>query len=292
MSLKLDRIELEDVGANPQRLAQAVLKQMSYIKGSIAIHEVAQALDIIEIQIEKLTSFEGALLTLPGRGYGSILVNAHSSPRRQRFTIAHELGHFLNPLHRPTTAAGFRCTRGDMSVSSQKEMNRHLRQEAEANTFAIELLAPRRRVKHFTRSDAELGNVLPMVTEFDISKEAAVRRYVELHDDPLTVVFSKDNRVVYCVKGNDFPRLCLNSKDAIPDLLPTHKTGNLTEMEEVDPIEWLAKPQSHCLSVQTLYQQNNYAMTLLRLIVADEEDDPGFDDAFERYSQFSHSDRD
>ncbi len=75
-------------------------------------------------------------------------------------------------------------------------------------------------------------------------------------------------------------------------MLLAHKTGNLAEMEEVDPIEWLTKPQGTFLSAQTLYQQDDYAMKLLRLGESDEEDEPGFDDAFERYSQFEYRERD
>ena len=63
--------------------------------------EIARALDIHEIRVEPLSNFEGALITTAERGYGSILVNGNVDRRRQTFTIAHELGHFLNIWHRP-----------------------------------------------------------------------------------------------------------------------------------------------------------------------------------------------
>jgi len=98
---------LDDVGTNPQRIAETILEQMGYCTGSVPVQQIALALEIIEIRQEKLTNFEGALFTQPERDCVSILVNARSGPRRRRYTIGHELYHFLNPMHRPITQAGF-----------------------------------------------------------------------------------------------------------------------------------------------------------------------------------------
>jgi IrrE N-terminal-like domain len=65
------------------------------------IHQIAEALDIVEIQQARLKGLEGALVSAPERDIGLIVVNSASSVQRQRFTVAHELGHFLNPWHRP-----------------------------------------------------------------------------------------------------------------------------------------------------------------------------------------------
>ena len=292
MSLSLDRMALDDVGTNPQRIAEAILEQMRYGIGRVPVQQIALALDIIEIRQEKLTNFEGALFTQPERDCGSILVNARSGPRRRRYTIGHELYHFLNSMHRPITQAGFQCTAKDLRTAPSKNKDRHLRQEAEANTFAIELLAPRQRIKGFTLHEADLGHVLDIANEFDISKEAAARRYIALHDEILAVIFSKDSKVLYSDRGKNFPWLCLNKNDEMPVLMPHLQNSKLSEFDEVEPSDWIAKSQGAVLSAQTLYQQDGYAMTLLKLDETDEDDDPGIDDAFKRYSQFSHRDRD
>src|SRR3712207_5591168 len=101
MALDLDRMRLEDVGANPERLAEAIHDQLPGIGGAVPVHDIARALDIVEIREEPLTSFEGALITSPEKDRGAILVNALSSPQRRRYTVGHELGHFLNPWHKP-----------------------------------------------------------------------------------------------------------------------------------------------------------------------------------------------
>jgi PAS domain S-box-containing protein len=126
--------------------------------------EIARALDIEEIREEALTSFEGALIASPEKGRGSILVNKRSSSQRRRYTVGHELGHFLNPWHKPTTGDQFECTRSDMLVTSGT--NRHLRQEVEANRFAIELLAPARRLRAYLSGAADLERVLALALFF------------------------------------------------------------------------------------------------------------------------------
>ena len=71
----------------------------------------------------------------------------HVEPGQRRFSIAHELGHYLNLSHRPSQSApdahNFLCLKSDISGwSGKRTFNRHQRQEQQANRFAIELLAP------------------------------------------------------------------------------------------------------------------------------------------------------
>ena len=75
--MQIDRMELADVGANPRRIAEAVLAQIPDVPIPIPVEEIARAVDIVEIRIEALESFEGALVTAtPEKAEASILVNA------------------------------------------------------------------------------------------------------------------------------------------------------------------------------------------------------------------------
>jgi Zn-dependent peptidase ImmA (M78 family) len=149
MSLKLDRMAIEEVGLNPQRLAKAIHIQIGNVDGPVPVYEIAQALDIHEIREQPLKNLEAALITTPERGFGSILLNSNSNSRRRRFSVGHELLHFLNPQHEQTSADGFLCSRKDMRASSADTRDRHLRQEGEANEFAIELLTPPQAAQAF-----------------------------------------------------------------------------------------------------------------------------------------------
>ncbi len=91
---------------------------------------IARALDIAEVRIEPLANLEGALITTPERNTGAILLNSRTNPRRRRFTLGHELGHFLNPWHQPAAPDGFHCSREGMLTSDGRSKDRYLRQEA------------------------------------------------------------------------------------------------------------------------------------------------------------------
>jgi hypothetical protein len=223
--------------------------------------------------------------TQPERSHGAILVNANSSLQRRRYTIGHELGHFLNPWHRPTSPNGFWCSREDMTLRESKDQNRHWRQEAEANIFAIELLAPRRRVRRYVAGAPDLERVLEMATAFDISREASARRYVSLHADTLAAVFSKEGRVRYIDRPNSFPWLSLRKDDLMPELPKPGGADLLSSIEEADPSDWLDQPRDVNLTVQTLHQQGGFEITLLSAGTPDGDDDDRIEDAFDRFSR-------
>ena len=287
MALTLDRMALDDVGANPARIAAAIHQQLGEGTGAVPVYEIAKALDIIEIRAEPLTNFEGALITTPERGEGSILINKNSSPQRRRFTAGHELLHFLSPVHQPTSPDGFWCSRRDMIEHTLDVADRHRRQEAEANAFAIELLAPRSRIKRFLVSSPDLEYVVAMAAELDISKEAAARRYVECHPESLAVVFSKKEQVVYFDKAKDFPMLSLRNGFSVPEVPPAMGRPGRTSMEAIAADEWLMKPDGVELATQTLRQQHDRAITLLHLLSSEEdEDNGGIDDTLDRFNRF------
>lgn len=280
--ISLDRMALDDVGANPQRLAEAIHRQLGESRGPVAVREIAMALDIHEIREERLTDIEAALVTTPERGDGSILVNLNSSRQRRRFSIGHELCHFLNPLHQPTSPEGFRCTRADMMATAHDDQSRHLRQEAEANSFSIELLAPRARVQSYLRSDPDLSEALRLAADLDISREAAARRYVELHSENLAVVFCAGGQFKYAQRSDEFPYLCLRKGQPVSQAAD-REDGQVSLIEAVDAADWLERPQRTKLTAQTLFQQEGFSTTLLHVV--DQDDDDG-EDTYDRLAGF------
>jgi Zn-dependent peptidase ImmA (M78 family) len=281
--LTLDRMAIEEVGLNPQRLAQAIHEQMDLREGAVPVYEIVAALDIDEVRKEPLSNLEAALVTTPERDRGRILLNSRSSPQRRRFSLSHELLHFLNPTHEQTSDAGFFCTRRDMSISGDDAISDvHPRQESEANSFAIELLAPQSRLKPFLRGTPGLAQIVSMADELDISREAAARRFVELHPADLAVVFCKDNRFLYSASGRDFPRLSRRKGEQCDLARPAN--GPISDFDEVAADDWLYTLPRDCeLVAQTLWQADGHTTTLLRVEVND-GDEPGFDDTFDRFA--------
>jgi hypothetical protein len=112
--------------------------------------------------------------------------------------------------------------------------SRQLRQEAEANRFAIELLTPIRRLKPYLSGAADLERVLALAADFDISKEAAARRYVALPDETLAVMFAHRGAVRYVERNPEFPALSFSKGDRLPST-----AGLARDWEEVNQRDWL-----------------------------------------------------
>lgn len=95
-----------------------------------------------------------------------ISVNRHDSARRQRFTVAHEIAHFL--LHRDQIGSGIA---DDVLYRSSLSDAR----EAEANRLAADILVPRHALnrelearKHLSRED----QISELAALFDVSEVA------------------------------------------------------------------------------------------------------------------------
>ena len=276
-AVKLDRMAIEDAGPNPGRIAAAIHAQLVLLCGPVPILQIAPALDIVEIRRAPMKGLEGALVSTPERDIGSIVVNSASSSQRQRFSVAHELGHFLNPWHKPIEPSGqFACRPEDMRKSWGKpppEASRHLIQEAEANRFAIELLAPQKFVRPFLSGIPDLTSVWRLAKTLDLSREASARRYVELHDQPTALVFSVDGVVRYVQRHPDFPSVLYQPGQRLSELPSAVDKSRLSAHEEADPRDWLVRPGRDALIVQTLSQSRGHATTLLALDLAGSEDD-------------------
>lgn len=292
LPIELDRMALDEVGYRPQDLAREIRCQLGAPTGYIDIESVAYALDIVEIKSTPLTTFEGALLTDPERSRGSILINATNGQLRGRFTIAHELLHFLNDRH-VQTEDGFRCRGSDIghrNVPAKPGMSRHLRQEMEANQFAIELLGPKGNFAPHLEGDPDLEHIHDLAIRLKLSKEATARRYVELHDALIAMVFFQGGTVRYFDKSGDFPFLMAKKDSLLPPSVQAHRSaGTLTDAAEADPKDWLDGPIKGELWIQTLYQRNGFGITMLTLDAedpgAEDTDDGDPEDAYRRYSR-------
>jgi hypothetical protein len=170
-------------------------------------------------------------------------------------------------------------------LTSLDARDRHLRQEAEANEFAIELLTPRKLLKSVLRRVPDLADVVALSDRFDVSKEAAARRYVRCHQENLAVVFCRDGFFRYADRGADFPLLSLRAGKVC--YRQVEYEGSLSDFEEAVPEDWLISPTKGInLSAQSLWQEGGRSMTLLRVVLPDEDEQCNLDDAYDRFDRF------
>ena len=119
-----------------------------------------------------------------------IHVDATSSPKRARFSAAHELGHYV--LHRGEVDAVVDSDvnmyrRGPATESTGAERRR----EYQANMFAVEFLMPADKVREAYGVTNDLGRLARV---FDVSEEAMGYRVNELELDSLGYEVTRPER--------------------------------------------------------------------------------------------------
>jgi len=125
------------------------------------------------------------------KSIGTIAIKDGARINRQRFTIAHELGHFINCGHQPARnmgddSFGFHCTKRDMKAREwgrAKRITDSQRKEVEANRFAAELLMPKYKLAPYLRPAPNLKHVVRIAQDLDVSP----RRLPTAMSKPMTI---------------------------------------------------------------------------------------------------------
>jgi Zn-dependent peptidase ImmA (M78 family) len=166
--------------------ARKLLEQFGIVRpAQICLEDIAWALGL-EVMIGPLKGAEAHLVRV---GESGAITVSDSIPEegRQRFAIAHELGHWL--LHREVSQA-FLCTATDMRDY------RASGPELEANTFASELLIPKFMVDpNLLTAEPEFATIRKIRDEFNVTLTAAAVRYVGITRQPVIVIFSDGEQV-------------------------------------------------------------------------------------------------
>ena len=142
---------------------------------------------------------DGCEANLVGNGSEAfITVNSRSRVERQRFSIGHELGHWLNDRGKILQS----CSKQDMSMSRAPSKRERL-----ANEFAADLLLPRFLFLPRTRGrPLDLGTVNDLAVEFTTSLTATALRIGDLDDRPTFVVLSRGTEFIWAKPSKEVPQ--------------------------------------------------------------------------------------
>lgn len=276
--MKITRLDLDGTGS-PLGLVAKILGVEKEIGIPVPIVELAHQLDVSEIQEINTEAFEGCLLTDAAKHVGGILVRAGQTKERRRFTIAHELGHFLIPFHKPTSEKGFVCDKSALRAWGGGAKSSSTKIEAEANLFAAAVLMPKPHLTKLidARREPDIETVLAIHSAFEVSKEAATRAYVEHNDEVLAAIISRNNEVTSVYANVRFPRLTSRRGDRLPACvrLPDRE-GSRSNWRSSDSTMWLetqfgVRPPK--LFEQSLRQSRGFATTLLWAEIQEDEID-------------------
>lgn len=173
------------------------------------------------------------ILLAPGRSRG-----------RQRFSIAHELGHYHIPTHRRKPTSW--CGNDDMIALPGFGKG----DEWEANDFATELLMPRRLFAEDARArDASFESILELASpaRYDVSVTAAALRFVELTRETCALICTENRTIKWVSKSEAFGHRIPWCNDELPPGSLAQCIVNGEEPnpipEPVDPYVWLETEQ-------------------------------------------------
>ena len=163
--------------AQIRKRVEALLQKHGIKRPPVDVHGLALKLGIRVQMAPTNDDLSGFLLRDPSSGETVIGVNSTHSRARQRFTIAHELGHFHlhqgEALHVDRRGSGFEIhTRNARSKDGSDP------KEIEANAFAGELLMP----AMFLDEDVLVQGAI------DVSDEQKVRRLADRYQVSTTAM--------------------------------------------------------------------------------------------------------
>lgn len=270
--MTLSRLDLDGLGS-PKALAERIHETCADLPPDFDIADLCAKLDILSIEEIDTRAFEAALLMDEHKASGSILLARGRWPERRRFSIGHELGHFLIPTHQPRPGQPMSCSLEDLRLTDTKSRDQHKRIEAEANRFAAALLMPPKHLrKAMTSREPDLREIVALAKDFGVSKEAMARSYVEAHRASIAVITLHHGRIDRIYRPDDFPWIApaigapvpADSFAATSQLAPRE----FTDIEECNADIWFSDQVAARIEVateQVLGQSRGYAMVLLRV---------------------------
>ncbi len=198
------------------------------------------------------SGFDGALVRSRSAQKGIVAVNAGIREQsRKRFTIAHEIGHFVIPHHR---LLGNICEQRAIESFS----TRLRRPELEANEFAAEFLLPSAVLRRtFNLREFSLAQISTVANEFDTSLTATTRSFLNLTDLPCALVWSVSGNARWFARSAAF-RFFLPLEE-LPG--PASFAAKLfsgaavpSNFAAVQPDAWLNRPDAE--TVETLLEHS------------------------------------
>lgn len=287
--LVLDLMDYADF-SNPIDIAESILQNIrkqspsTQIQFPLPIHDVAKSLGIVSIKSLYDSDFEGILIKKDHEGF--VFYNGKSHVTRQRFTIAHELGHWMIPWHTMGGKTSFECDSKN-TIDTLQTVNKQTaipRIEIEANRFAANLLMPKYEFKLATKNEPCLIKLRQLAFDYQVSFQACCLRFRELSDYDCAIIQHKDFLITNIYLTRNFPKLAISFQVGGP-ISPRSISATAQQNTELMPVSaksWLYEdyPKYAELFEQVLVQENGYRSTLLYLDTSNclDEDESGIED--------------
>ncbi|HEY6022006.1 MAG TPA: ImmA/IrrE family metallo-endopeptidase [Candidatus Paceibacterota bacterium] len=166
----------------PAKLARRLITKLS-LKPPIDVRGLVEAYADLVITKIPIDGVDGISLNLKTFGKRArVILNAENPPTRQRFTLAHELGHILIPWHTGSIV-------DHVDPTQSHGADNYWEFESEANTFAGELLVPAQWAAELLAGADDLAMLHVQIAQrCEVSLHAAAIRLAQLL--PKNIVFA------------------------------------------------------------------------------------------------------
>lgn len=194
---------------NPEVHAIDLRYKFKIVPGFVDLNAICSNLDIEIIEEDLGISGNVCGCLVKDDNDAVILINSYiENLGRKRFTIAHELGHFIIPNHNNST---YQCDRFRIEEFGNQS------QETEANIFASELLFPTKEAKEIVRKHSLSSSLIEKSAElYGMSLSAVAVKLVKLTEyDTCAVVLSENSKVRWSIKSPRFLKKGLEIKKDI-----------------------------------------------------------------------------
>lgn len=230
----------------------------------------------VEVRYEQLNGCEATLV-----GYGSkAIATIKNAPSRgrERFSIAHETGHWL--LHR---GRSFRCRVDDIVQNYSSDTTL----EKEADEFASHLLMPTAILRPIIKAIAKptLKDLQRVADDFDVSLQAMSIRLAALDTLPVIVAcYTKAGLKWHCraahIPNGWYLKQTLDSDSFAYDILQGQGSGNKTGKQPADT--WFENDSADDFELleSSMPSVNGHVLVLLYL-----NDTEMFERGYTRYSK-------
>ena len=236
--------------------------------------------DIKEVDTDK---FEGMLVALKDKNTGFINISRKIREiSRKRFTIAHELGHFLITTH----SNEYRCNYNDLNNYYDKTHP----QEIEANQFAAELLMPKKYfLKKILKEEPSYQLFQDLTSNFGSSLTSTLIRFKDLTDESIAIVLSENSIIKWALRSEEFKYFIENKVGLSQETYAfEYFEGNdlPQEFDEVEKDAWFDTSDiHHKIIVKELSIPLRYYNQVLSVVwlYEDEDEIEDYEDEFNGY---------
>lgn len=177
-------------------------------------HRLAEKYELTTSFRDYKSAFDGLLEHRSGKFHIYLNSNKakHKYEPRVRFTLAHELGHYLIDEHRNALEMGLAPSHPSFTnFSSDNEV------ELEADFFASSLLMPKSKIlKDVNKRKFSFSLIEELATKYQTSITATLIKFASIGNHPIMIVCSVDKKIKWFKYSDDFPFKYFNT-------LPDHK---------------------------------------------------------------------